>query len=183
MDQLTLIQATGAVSCYLNHSAQVTTGLRFRMEKPDHTGKMLLRLAVLFVISVLLNFPWEVAQMPLYVEGGNWFEFALHCIIPSLGDGLLVMLIFGVGRAVLGQSVWTDQPGWASYALMLMTGFSVALIVEWVGFYGLNRWSYTASMPLLPGLGIGVAPVLQMLILPPLIFRITGWWLARMQWA
>ena len=153
------------------------------MEKPDHTGKMPRRLAALFVISVMLNFPWEVAQMPLYVEGGNWFEFALHCMIPSLGDGFIVMLIFGVGWAVRGQSDWTDQLGWAAKALMLITGLSVAVIVEWVRFYGLNRWNYTASMPLLPGLGIGVVPVLQMLILPSLIFRMTGLWLARMRWA
>ena len=151
------------------------------MEKPDHVEKILPRLATLFVISVLLNFPWEVAQMPLYVENGSWLEFALHCVIPSLGDGLIVMLIFGVGWAVRGRSDWTDQPGWAAYALMLMTGFSVAVIVEWVGFYGLQRWSYTASMPLLPGLGIGVVPVLQMLLLPPVIFRASGWWLARRQ--
>ena len=140
---------------------------------------MIRRLAALFVISVLLNFPWEVAQMPLSVEDGSWLEFALHYVIPSLGDGLIVMLIFCVGWAVQCRSDWTDQPGWAAYALMLTTGFSVAVIVEWVGFYGLNRWSYTASMPLLPGLGIGVVPVLQMLILPPVIFKVTGWWLAR----
>ena len=149
------------------------------MEKSDHIGKIIRRLSALFVISVLLNFPWEVAQMPLYVENGSWLEFALHCIIPSLGDGLIVMLIFCVGWAVRGRSDWADQPGWATYALMLTTGLSVAVIVEWVGFYGLNRWSYTANMPLLPGLGIGVAPVLQMLILPPVIFKMTGWWLAR----
>ncbi len=106
-----------------------------------------------------------------------------HCIIPSLGDGFIVMLIFGVGWAVRGQSDWTDQLGWAAKALMLITGLSVAVIVEWVRFYGLNRWNYTASMPLLPGLGIGVVPVLQMLILPSLIFRMTGLWLARMRWA
>ena len=163
----------------LHHSPQVKTGLRFNMEKPDHIGQMIRRLVALFVISVLLNFPWEVAQMPLYVEDGSWLEFALHCVIPSLGDGLIVMLIFCVGWAVQGRSDWTDQPGWAAYALMLTTGFSVAVIVEWVGFYGLNRWSYTASMPLLPGLGIGVVPVLQILILPPVIFKMTGWWLAR----
>ena len=162
-----------------HHSPQVKTGLRFNMAKPDHVQKILSRLAALFVISVLLNFPWEVAQMPLYVTDGSWLEFALHCIIPSLGDGLIVMLIFCVGWAVRRRSDWTDQPGWAAYALMLMTGFSIAVIVEWVGFFGLNRWSYTASMPLLPGLAIGVVPVLQMLILPPAIFRMTGWWLAR----
>ena len=151
------------------------------MAKPAHTGKILPRLAALFAISVLLNFPWEVAQMPLYVEDGSWFEFALHCIVPSFGDGLIVMLIFCVGWAARGQSDWADQPDRADYALMLITGFSMAVIVEWIGFYGLKRWSYTDNMPLLPGLAIGVVPVLQMLILPPAIFRMTGWWLARRQ--
>jgi len=148
------------------------------MKKPDHLKKIFPRLAALFLIAALLNFPWEVAQMPLYVADGSWFEFALHCIIPSFGDGLIVVLIFCVGWVARGRSDWADQPGWAGYTLMLITGFSIAVIVEWVGFYGLNRWSYTASMPLLPSLGIGVAPVLQMLMLPPVIFKITGWWLA-----
>lgn len=151
------------------------------MEEPDRLAKTLSRLAVLFVISVLLNFPWEVAQMPLYVEDGSWFEFALHCIIPSLGDGLIVMFIFCVGWVARGRSDWADQPDAAAYMLMLITGFCVAVVVEWVGFYGLKRWSYTVSMPLLPVLSIGVVPVLQMLILPPLVFRMTGWWLARRQ--
>ena len=151
------------------------------MEKPDHVKKITSRLAALFMISVLLNFPWEVAQMPLYVENGSWLEFALHCVIPSLGDGLIVMLIYCVGWMARRRLDRADQPDWAGYALMLITGFGMAVIVEWVGFYGLKRWNYTASMPLLPGLGIGVVPVLQMLILPPAIFRMTGWWLARRQ--
>lgn len=149
------------------------------MKKSDRIGNKFLRLAALFVISVLLNFPWEVAQMPLYVDDVNWFEFALHCIIPSLGDGLIVLLIFCVGWVARGRSDWADRPGWAGYALMMITGFVIAVIVEWVALHGLQRWSYTASMPLLPGLGIGAVPVLQMLILPPIIFRMTGWWVGR----
>ena len=148
------------------------------MEKANRINKIATRLAALFVISVLLNFPWEVAQMPLYVEDVNWFEFALHCIIPSLGDGLIVLLIFCVGWVARGRSDWADRPGWAGYALMLVTGFAIAVIVEWVALHGLNRWSYTDNMPLLPGLGVGIAPVLQMPLLPPIIFRVTRWWLA-----
>lgn len=83
------------------------------MEKPDHIRKMLPGLAALSVISVRLNFSWEVAQMPLHVEAGNWFKFALHCIIPGLGDGLIVMLIFCVGMAARGRSDWADRmTGW-----------------------------------------------------------------------
>ena len=149
------------------------------MKKPSNFGKILHRLAALFVISALVNLPWEVAQMPLYAEEGSWLEFVLHCLIPSLGDGFIVILIFCVGWVARGRSDWTDQPNWPAYALMLMTGFSIAVMIEWLGFYVLKRWGYTASMPLLPVLGIGVVPVLQMLILPPLIFRMTSWWLAR----
>jgi len=140
---------------------------------------MLRRLTTLFVISVLLNFLWEVAQMPLYVEAGNLLEFAVHCIVPSLGDGIIVLIIFGAGLMVLRRSDWSDRPGITGYALMLFTGLAIAVIIEWGAVYVIERWSYTANMPLVPGLGIGVVPVLQMLILPPAIFRMTGWWLSR----
>jgi hypothetical protein len=35
---------------------------------------------------------------------------------------------------------------------------------------------YTAQMPLVPGFDVGVAPVVQMLVLPPLIFRLVTLW-------
>ena len=62
---------------------------------------------------------------------------------------------------------------------MLPAGLIIAVMVEWIAMSGLGRWSYTASMPLLPVLGVGVVPVVQMLVLPPVIFKITGWWLKR----
>ena len=140
---------------------------------------MFKRLLALFVVSILLNFPWEVAQMPLYVEEGSWFEFARHCFIPSIGDGFIVLLIFCVGWIARGQSDWSDQPGWTGYAVMLAAGLIIAVMVEWTAMSGLGRWSYTSSMPVLPVLGVGVVPVVQMLVLPPVIFKITGWWLKR----
>ena len=142
---------------------------------------MLKRLVALFVVSILVNFPWEVAQMPLYVEEGNWSEFAQHCIVPSIGDGFIVLLIFCVGWLAQRRSDWSDRPGWTGYATMLAAGFTIAVIIEWLAVYGLQRWTYTASMPMLPFLGIGVVPVLQMLILPPIIFKFTSWWVKRWQ--
>ena len=50
----------------------------------------------------------------------------------------------------------------------------IAIVVEWAAIHWLHRWSYTAQMPLIPGLEIGVTPVLQMLVLPPLIFWMLG---------
>ena len=135
----------------------------------------------LFVISVPLNFVWELAQMPLYVEDGKLLEFAAHCIVPSLGDGVIVLMIFGVGWWVLRRADWFVRPSASAYALMLVTGLVIAILIEWVAVYGMGRWRYTARMPVLPVLGVGLSPVLQMLLLPPLIFKLAALWLQRRQ--
>jgi hypothetical protein len=143
------------------------------------TRSVLTIMTSLFVISVPLNFVWELAQMPFYIEGGYLLEFARHCIVPSLGDGVLVLIIFGVGWGVWRRADWFVHPGAFPYALMLATGLLIAVLIEWVAVYGLGRWSYTARMPVLPVLQVGLLPVLQMLVLPPVIFRAAAWWLER----
>ena len=138
------------------------------------------RLISLFVVAVLFNFPWEVAQMPLYVTEGSLLEFMQHGIVPSLGDGLIVLLIFGIGWLLRRRPDWSDRPGIAGYTLMLLTGFALAVLIEWAAL-SVGRWSYSARMPQMPGLGVGASPILQMLVLPPLIFRVTAWYLNRRQ--
>ena len=119
--------------------------------------------------------------MPLYEVEGGLLEFAVHCIVPSIGNGIIVLMIFSVGLMVLRRSDWSDQPGVPGYALMLFCGFVIAVVIEWGAVYVIDRWSYTANMPQLPGLGVGVIPIMQMLVLPPIIFKITAWWLGRRQ--
>lgn len=140
---------------------------------------ILFMITTLLVISVPLNFVWELAQMPLYVEGGNLMEFARHCIVPSLGDGVIVLIIFGVGWWVLRRADWYVRPSASAYALMLATGLVISILIEWVAVYGIGRWSYAARMPVLPVLNVGLSPVLQMLLLPPLIFKLAALWFER----
>ena len=142
-------------------------------------AKVLARIATVFVVSVLLNYVWEVAQMPLYQRQGSWLEQAAHCIVPALGDGILVLTILGAGWIAFGSVTWTDSRDPASFALMLSVGLGLALAVEWVGLHLLRRWAYSDRMPLLPLLGVGVSPLLQMLVLPPVIFGISRWWFKR----
>ncbi len=52
----------------------------------------------------------------------------------------------------------------------------LGVTVEWVAVHVLQPWSYTARMPRLPGLEVGLVPVAQMLVLPPLIFRAVAKW-------
>ncbi len=132
-------------------------------------------LATIFVVAVLFNYPWELAQAQLYVGMNNFRTTWWHCFRASLGDGLLVLMIFAVGWAVLRRD-WFAHPDVRGYAVMLVTGLAIGGGVEWIAVHLMGRWAYTTQMPLVPGLGVGIVPLLQMLVLPPLIFRVATVW-------
>ena len=128
-----------------------------------------------YIVAVLLNYSWELAQAPLYV-GLERYNAAIfwHCFVASLGDGLMVMIIFAAGWITLHRWDWFQWPGVAGYLVMLTAGLVLAMIVEWVGVQSLGRWQYTENMPTLPWLHIGLIPIAQMLLLPPLVFRLAA---------
>jgi hypothetical protein len=138
-------------------------------------------LAAIFIVAVAVNYPWELAQAPLYVGMADFSRALWHCFAPSLGDGLLVLLIFAFGWAVLRRRDWFTRPGVRGYALMLIAGLAIAISVELVAVYAVGRWAYAARMPIVPGLGVGLAPIAQMLVLPPIIFRVVASWMALSQ--
>lgn len=126
-----------------------------------------------FLIAVLLNYVWELAQAPFYV-GLERYDLTVfwHCFVASLGDGLMVMVVFAAGWTITHKWDWFKHPGVAGYLMMLSVGLILAALVEWVAVSILGRWAYTAKMPTLPMVKIGLVPLAQMAILPPLIFRI-----------
>ena len=131
------------------------------------------KLITVFIVAVLLNYLWELGQARLYLgmeeynPGVFW-----HCFVASLGDGIMVLLIVAAGWIALRQPAWFVRPGVRGYLVMITTGLVLAVLVELVAVHKLGRWAYAARMPMVPGLGIGLVPIAQMLILPPLIFRI-----------
>ena len=128
-------------------------------------------MATIFVVAVLGNYPWELAQAPLYVGMGGVRTIWWHCFVASLGDGLMVLGIVAGGGVILRRPAWFVRPGVQGVIVMVVVGLVLGVTVEWVAVHVLQRWGYTARMPRLPGLDVGLVPVVQMLVLPPLIFR------------
>jgi hypothetical protein len=129
---------------------------------------------ILFVIAVVINYVWEMAQMPLYesmpfAEISSW----LICLRASLGDGLIVMVIWGGGALLFRSALWFRhrQPLPALY--LLSAGAAIAIGIELHALAN-GRWSYSPLMPVLPLLEVGVSPFLQLLLLPWI-----SMWLAR----
>jgi hypothetical protein len=54
---------------------------------------------------------------------------------------------------------------------MLASGLVIGVVVEWSAVHFMGQWTYAPRMPVIPIFNIGLAPVAQMLALPPLIFR------------
>jgi len=142
-------------------------------------GRLWRILSVVFVVAVAVNYPWEMLQSSLYVVDPGATPKWLHCLVASLGDGVLVLLILVLGWIILGRLDWFLRPRGRGYAVMLAFGLLIGIAVELVAVRRLGRWGYKPEMPLLPLLGIGVVPILQMLVLPPVILRLAALFPAR----
>ena len=130
----------------------------------------------MFVVAVAMNYLWEVAQAPLYVGFKDWKSVWWHCFVAAIGDGILIWVIFVVGWAVFRRVDWYASPSNKNRIFIFVAGLWIGIGVEWVAINILNRWSYTANMPFLWKFNVGLVPVLQMVLLPPIIFRISGRW-------
>ena len=56
----------------------------------------------------------------------------------------------------------------------MISGALVAVLVESSAVHVAHRRTYSPGMPLLPVLNVGVVPLLQMLLLPPIVFTLAG---------
>jgi hypothetical protein len=137
-----------------------------------------------FVVTVLtgfvLNEIWEMAQMSAYVEttGHSWTNTLGFCTRAAAGDVGIILGIYAAGALAAGDSGWGLRGYWNIYATAAVLGLVYAALVEHAALAA-GRWSYTERMPVVPGLGAGLWPLLQMTLLPPLTFRIARWWAGR----
>src|SRR5712691_6691282 len=145
----------------------------------SHWGQLGSTVVTIFVVAVLANYLWELAQSPLYVGLEDIRTTLWHCFVASLGDGLMVLGIVAVGGVILRRPAWFVHPGAQGIIVMLLVGLVLGVTVEWVAVHVLQRWAYTARMPRVPELDVGLVPVAQMLVLPPLIFRLVAVWYRR----
>ena len=56
----------------------------------------------------------------------------------------------------------------------IVLGAAYTIFSEWLNVQIRRSWSYTAAMPVVPGLRTGLAPLLQWIVVPDLAFAITA---------
>ena len=130
------------------------------------------------IFALLLNFPWEFLQAPLFVgmaAAPHW-EATQICAAAALSDAGLTLIGYWVVSICLRSRRWVKAPG--AWSIVGFVGGLVVLNVgiEKVATEQFGIWRYAAAMPVVPVLRVGLLPLLQWLLLPPATV-----WLVRRQ--
>ena len=121
----------------------------------------------------IANLFWEVAQLPLYTI---WTEkppgFALYAVLHCTAGDVLIAGSTLLLAMCLAAPRRFPQRGLARVAIVAMLlGLAYTVFSEWLNTVVRVSWAYAPSMPIVPLLGVGLAPFLQWLLLPPLSLR------------
>ena len=134
----------------------------------------------LAVFALLLNFPWEVLQAPLF-EG---MAAAPHstvvgaCLRATLGDAVIILLAHAGIVVVTRRRRWVLGAAPHEVAGFVAVGVGITAMIEWLAtrWHWAQTWAYSIAMPVIPGIEIGLSPLLQWVIVPPIVL-----WFVRRQ--
>ncbi|MEO8144520.1 MAG: hypothetical protein ABI654_09930 [Betaproteobacteria bacterium] len=123
-------------------------------------------------LLVALNFAWETAQLPLYtlwIEGSPSFiaYSVVHC---TRGDVLIGAAAIAVALIVT-RAPRLARWRWGPIALVTtLVSAGYTGLSEWINTVAVPHWAYSELMPVVRAFGveIGLSPILQWLLLPPL---------------
>ena len=122
------------------------------------------------VVTAIANLFWETVHLPLYTiwTDGTMREnvFAvLHC---TAGDVLIALSAWAFAVLLAGRPRWPAEAAGRVAVLTIMAGFAYTVYSEWLHTAVRQSWTYSPWMPVIPGLGMGLSPALQWLVIPSL---------------
>jgi hypothetical protein len=121
--------------------------------------------------SFLLNFVWEMWQVPFYksLPTMDHMDAVRICTQASIGDALISLLSFWAAAGVIRSRRWFLSLTPLSVLIYWAMGVAITIVLEWLATGPLDRWQYSAAMPRIPALGTGLLPLLQWTLLPAVV--------------
>lgn len=136
---------------------------------PESWSFILRRYLPRLAICILV---WEVVQLPLYTL---WAEPRLGRIVYAVahctaGDILIGTAALLLALSLSGAGERANWPGIRIVVWMIAAAVTYTVLSERNNLTS-GAWAYSAWMPVLPGTGIGLAPLLQWVVVPLAAWR------------
>ena len=120
----------------------------------------------------ICSLAWEVVQLPLYAL---WAEphlarigYAIaHC---TAGDVLIGIATLFLALSFSGASERANWPESRIVIWMILAAVGYTVLSERINL-AQGNWTYSAWMPVLPWIGVGLAPLLQWIVVPLVAWR------------
>lgn len=131
----------------------------------------------LLMLALPIELLWEIAQFPLYdVWHQNDWAYILyglaHC---TLGDLLILLIVYEVLALLNRDRRWYTSGPMVNGLLFTLLGAGYTVFSEFMNVRVKGTWGYTELMPIVPVLNVGGMPLLQWLLIPPILL-----WLLRL---
>lgn len=116
---------------------------------------------------LLCSLLWEIAQLPLYTlwaeDNSLQILFAvLHC---TTGDGMIGVIVLCIALTINRAKKPALWPRSKIALIMVILALFYTVLSE-LRNLSKGNWVYSPWMPVLPGLEIGLAPLIQWIIVP-----------------
>lgn len=139
--------------------------------------------AVYVVLSLVGHLAWEVAQLRLYTiwREAPFGELAFAVVHCTAGDGLIAAATLLIALVLVGARRWPSSGFRTVAAVTIFLGVAYTGFSEWLNVYVRGSWSYAVQMPTVHvgGYAVGLAPLLQWIAVPLVVFAILAGRLRR----
>ena len=127
-------------------------------------------------LTLPVYFAWEMLQAPAFTGmPSGWWAATAVCAQATAGDGVIVLSVFAMGALMFHDVRWFTPPSASRYTAVVLVGVILQVVIERVMVHRLGRWGYQPWHPQVPVLGVGLLPVLQPIVLLPIVFWGLAW--------
>lgn len=118
-------------------------------------------------VTFAMHFVWEMSQAKWFASMAAlpFWTATYLCFRAAVGDLVITAIAFALAAAAARRVSWPLQRGVVPIAVFLAIGLIITIAFE-VFALRTGRWTYAVEMPTL--FGIGVLPLLQWSVIPPL---------------
>ena len=123
-------------------------------------------------VAFVLNFAWELAQMPLYKNAPYDLAHIAFCALATVADVIMVLLIYFCFALIYKKPLWVASLTAFRIFLLMLVGGLGAILAE-LRHLSAGNWAYDDDMPIIPIVNVGLSPFLQFMLLPALIYYLS----------